>query len=50
MEVEPCHPDCGPIIGRGFNGLTGESEHAHQNTDGICWHDDEDGLNDEHNA
>jgi hypothetical protein len=38
---EGCHPDCGPI-----NLAAGgpDGEHAHENIDGRCWHEDEDGT------
>lgn len=29
-----CHPDCGPLI------IRADREHAHNNVDGVCWHDD----------
>lgn len=32
-----CHPDCGPIVAR-VDGC-----HAHENRDGRCWHEDNDG-------
>ena len=37
-SYSPCHPDCGPII-RWSDSL---EQHAHENDDGVCWHDNED--------
>lgn len=29
-----CHPDCGPVV------IDEGNRHAHQNVDGMCWHDE----------
>jgi hypothetical protein len=34
-----CHPDCGPVVARSSDG-----QHAHENHDGRCWHDDQEGM------
>ena len=36
--LEDCHRDCGPVVARA------EGQHAHDNVDGRCWHDDDDGV------